>query len=258
MELHKRTFISIFHKGELDITYNQELTELYERHWVGLECEVNKLPIDLRPTHPLLIMLPDKVAYHNAEIKLMIVGQETNDWEGMFGRHSVRMLQDIYKRFVVENNYSNKSTFWRYIKKWSGLIEAANPKSSVSVVWNNINKMGRVGTIGKPNKESRWIAEKHFAVFEEELKILKPDIVLFFTGPYYDDALEVYLPGIILQNIKEGTAKQIVHCKHPALPKLTYRTYHPGYLNRLSPEKYSFNREIPIDLIIREMQGLAF
>ncbi|WP_438317246.1 hypothetical protein [Sporosarcina sp. FA9] len=215
---------------------------------------VNSLPIDLRPTHPLLIMLPDEVGYHNAEVKLMIVGQETNDWEGMIGRHTVGELQEVYKSFVIENDYSRKSTFWRYMRSWSNLIEEATPNSAVSVVWNNIHKLGRVGAKGKANEEIREIQKKHFAVFEEELKVLKPDIVLFFTGPNCDDALKCYLPGIEFRKIDEGTEKQIVQCEHKSLPKLTYRTYHPGYLNRLSPEKYTFNRNTPIEVIIREMQ----
>lgn len=199
-------------------------------------------------------MLPDEAVYHKADTKMMIVGQETNDWEGIFGRHSIESLQYVYKNFMIEDSYSVKSTFWRYMQNWSKLIETGTPNGTASIVWNNIYKMGRVSEIGKPNNKIQLITKKHFNVFEEELKILKPDIVLFLTGPNYDNALQSFLPEIKLHKIEEGAERQIVRCKHQALPKLAYRTYHPGYLNRLTPGNKPFHRETPIEVILREMK----
>ena len=232
------------------MNYNQDLYKLYSQKWEGLRIAVESLPIDSRPTHPLLIRLPDENAYHTADVKMMIVGKETNDWEGPFGKHSMDSLLDFYAAFLPANGKSKRSPFWQYIKKWAEQIRTYTPNETVSIVWNNIHKLGRAGEIGTPCKSTQEIAKQHFNILEEEVKILKPDIVIFFTGPDYDNAISAQLPGIELEEITAGKRKQIAHCVHPSLPYLSYRTYHPGGLNRFKPVEGTFHRETPIQVIL--------
>ncbi|MDZ5712614.1 hypothetical protein [Jeotgalibacillus haloalkalitolerans] len=221
---------------------NKALYQLYKKHWIELKLAVDQLPDELKPTHPLLLKIADEEGYKKAGCRIMIVGQETNDWNGKFGKYGIEQLQDIYADFMAKDTKAKRTLFWRYQKKLMSVF----PRDIDSViVWNNIYKLGKPGKRGRPNKETRSIQELHFNIFKEELNILKPDIVIFLTGPRYDAAIETYLPGVVISKVREGTVRQIAYLKHENLPDVAIRTYHPQYLNRLTSETSVFHGETP-------------
>ena len=63
---------------------NQKLNELYSSKWENLSNALNQIVKDenyvVKPTNPLLLKHRDCDAYEDAEIREMIIGQETNDW----------------------------------------------------------------------------------------------------------------------------------------------------------------------------------
>ncbi|MET3682933.1 hypothetical protein ABID56_001023 [Alkalibacillus flavidus] len=233
------------------MNYNQLLHNAYVKRWESLTLSIQELEDIDRPTHPLLLKVMDEIGYHDSDIKLMVVGKETNDWEGPFGYYNVEGLQDFYETFMKESNKAKKTTFWRYMRGFRHHIEKAYPNLTVSTIWNNIHKLGRNGEKGKPNAKIQEITQKHFNVFEDELNILKPDIVIFLTGPGYDAALKNQLPGLTLNSIEDFEMKKIAHCSHPSLPNASIKTYHPGHLNTLTPEKKVFHRESPFHIVER-------
>lgn len=233
------------------MTYNEQLYDLYKKHWEGLVHSINKLPVNEWPTHPLLLQLPNENQYEKADIKIMFVGQETNDWENTFGSYSITELQSTYSDFMTSDSSKN-SPFWSFIKNWMHSIKEANPESSLSMVWNNIHKLGRVEDTGAPSSTIQDIAYKDFEIFEKELEVLKPNMVVFFTSHRYDNALEKHLPGIKFFPLKDYSENQIVLCSHPSLPSTSIRTYHPGYLNRLKPGKHEFHRETPKEALLHQ------
>ena len=63
------------------------LQEIYNSKWNELSDGLNEILKDNskenKPTNPLLLYINED-DYKNADIKIMIFGQETNDWEGNF------------------------------------------------------------------------------------------------------------------------------------------------------------------------------
>lgn len=232
---------------------NEQLYQLYDKCWQDLLTSIEALSDEHKPTHPLLLKLPNEAAFQEANVKVMVVGKETNDWEGLFGKHNIKSLQDTYADFLLKDTKAKRTLFWRYHRDWVSRLENKVGKGATAVVWNNIYKLGKPGKRGKPTQVMRQINADAFDVFEEELKILKPDIVIFLTGHGYDQALQRYLPGITFQEVPEGRKKQITHCIHPSLPPISVRTYHPQYLNILKPEGNQFNRDTPIEFVLSQL-----
>ena len=75
-----------------------------------------------------------------------------------------------------------------------------------------------------------------YNILEEEIKIINPDIVLFLTGPYYDYYIEKQLKGVEFKTVENYGIRQFARVEHEALPKNSFRIYHPVYLRRRSLE----------------------
>lgn len=163
------------------MNYNKQLYDLYEQHWDSLVSSVDQLPEAAKPAHPLLLQLPDEQNYKQADIKVMFVGQETNGWNQTFGSRSITELQESYCNFIT-SKASKNSIFWTFIKSCMRSLEKANPNDSISMSWNNIYKLGRVNDSGSPSETIREVEHSNFNVFEKELTILHPDIVVFLLG----------------------------------------------------------------------------
>jgi hypothetical protein len=117
---------NIIYLGDINMSINARLRDLYSTKWEALSCDFKDASI-FSPTHPLLISLPDEEEYLHSDIRIMFVGQETNDWERNFGSLNIEQLQNIYKSFLVGNE-QGKSTFWQFIRKWMDRVEKGFPE----------------------------------------------------------------------------------------------------------------------------------
>jgi hypothetical protein len=66
----------------------------------------------------------------------------------------------------------------------------------------------------------------------EEITILDPTSVVFFTGPLYDEVLRDEFPGVEFTAYDDRPSRQFACVTHAHLPVRSFRTYHPGYLVR--------------------------
>jgi hypothetical protein len=66
--------------------------------------------------------------------------------------------------------------------------------------------------------------------FRAELEILKPDLVVCFTGPHYDHTLRHYFPEAAWSNVASESGLLLPRLTLPTGPRLVLRTYHPNYL----------------------------
>jgi len=71
-----------------------------------------------------------------------------------------------------------------------------------------------------------------------EVELLKPDIVIFFTGPHYDQYIKKAFGDILYEPIQDYAQHKLTFIKSSYLPANSIRTYHPGYLNRICIDKY--------------------
>ena len=87
---------------------------------------------------------------------------------------------------------------------------------------------------------------------KEEIDILKPDVLIFFTGPRYDHFIELFIGKFDTSEISGFEKNQLcnIKFKDDLNIKKAIRTYHPGYLYRKNLRKPI------IDRIISELNNL--
>ena len=191
-----------------------ELNGLYFKYWDNISSLIgaaNGL------SHPLLISIPE--AYLSQKEKLLIVGQQTNGW--CVG--SIDDLLECYKEFNFGKQYFS-SPFWNVTRNLEKFLKI----DPFAITWSNLNKCDFNGS--RPNKKLEQEIYSKFPVLTGEIGLLKPDIVLFFSGPNYDSHLKRIFPKCKFINVSGFLERQLCRVEHQVLPFNSYRTYHPKYL----------------------------
>ena len=168
---------------------------------------------------PLLIDVPD--AYRNATAKLMVVGQQTYGWG--HPKDGIEGLLAEYRRFNVGQTYV-RSPFWQAAYKVYECLNPAGPPGGF--LWSNLVKVDVAQK--RPLREIEELISTT-GLLQHEIYITKPDVVVFFTGPWYDERLRATFPGVEYEQVNNF----IDRLSHDELPGKTFRSYHPNYL-RLS------------------------
>jgi hypothetical protein len=218
----------------------KQLRELYTSKWADFCAAIKPIIEDktyeIKPTGPLLLWpaYGEYLEYEKADLRVVIFGQETNDWVGVFNPDTdpdegIEELMDLYDRFFEDRWL--KSSFWNGFWKFTRMLESKFPDKKISFVWNNIIKMGKAGEMGRPPAYIYDIEQKHFSVVKEELDILKPDVLLFLTGPNYDARIEDKLGKLTFEPFSSYNERTIAKVKLP-YTDFAYRTYHPNYIYR--------------------------
>ena len=201
------------------------LKDVYMKYWDDYLINIRRNP-NVLAANPFLIVEPKD--YYNKDKRVMICGQETQGWGNEFDNDPEKATIDelfrIYKEFVNDDGGYN-SPYWHFIKKLK--IECPN----VGFVCNNIVKIGKREGAGC-NDSINELALKYFPVIPEEISILKPDLIVFITGPNYDWRIRKALGEFqILPENQIRRFNQIVF-SNKELPT-SYRCYHPAYQRRI-------------------------
>ena len=221
---------------------NQKLREIYDSKWLGLTAAMQPVLQDGQPEElpasPLLLRVGDEQAYQDADIKLIIFGQETNRWYESFHGDADTIL-GYYDEFFNSGEYKNYGgQFWNGVALFFSMLQERYPSKTIYFLWNNLVKIGRDAGIGFPSDTVHEVERKEFDVIQEELAILQPTITLFFTGPNYDNILsEVFDAPKLAQvsdnfSVRQLASLSIVNTSH------AFRTYHPGFLWRNDINSY--------------------
>lgn len=231
---------------------NEKLSRLYKSKYIELSKQIieynNKLLFknrkDLCATNPLMLKIDED--WEKSDLKIMIFGQETNGWaneagnEGLFCSKVEEVIK-VYEDFYLQNTMYN-SPFWNEFRRVKRNLNIEDRK--VSVLWNNIIKIGRNG-IGNV-EEINIISKKYFDVIKDEIEILKPNILIFFTGPNYDDKIQTFLGEFTIKSIEGFELDKFCEFVFKDNFKLekVMRTYHPQYLYRNKMRKTFIDRLI--------------
>lgn len=186
------------------------------------------------PTNLLCLKASDD--YTEADVKVMIFGQETNDWECDFSHQGgVAHLLSVYDDFFNKGKcFSYGGQFWNgFAKIQDRLIEVYSVEfKSVGFIWNNVIKIGRSGEVGAPSTAVlEWQTATHDLI-RKELEFYQPDVVIFLSGPNYDEHIISVFEDAIFTCVGERSQRQLAKVSSSQLPAKTIRTYHPGYLWR--------------------------
>lgn len=256
-------------------TLSEQLTELYNKKWRDLTEQLDAKGLRDQLQCPFLISLlrsgqkkeerekakckddnwyakketPEHEEwYTKADIKVMFFGKEPNGWEkGTDVGDTMAAYEDFLDNnyVAIEGNggyFSEGSPFFK--RGINGIMAEIKdnllneyPGKRVSMIWNEISKLSTRTNKGggRVSPEVHEIENKYFHVIPQEVKILQPDILIFFIGPgfegndYYKYVLENFklngdpspLDGFPINDIAKLPIEGV---------KFAYKTYHPGYL----------------------------
>jgi hypothetical protein len=218
-----------------------ELLHKYQEEWNGLLNNHSAMDVvGDKPTNPLLLDVPS--AYFVADYRVMIFGQETNDWYGEFPQPGgVDEILKTYKEFYTSGRcYSYGGQFWNGVSRLIGALEEQLKPSgkTMAFMWNNVIKIGKANGKGKPSPailswEALW-----FDVVSFEVEKLDPNLVVFFSGPNYDIFINKIFTDAEFQPINARPVRHLARVKSCRLPTDSMRTYHPNYLFRQGREVF--------------------
>jgi hypothetical protein len=220
---------------------NDALTNLYASKWDNLISALKPIEEDpslvIKPANPLLLYIDEEEEYRNADIRLVVFGQETNSWYEKEKR-TIGYLQTRYDSFFNEGEcWTYGGQFWAGIRRFLSSLQKKFPAKKIRLTWNNIVKISRHADKGIPPGYIYEIERRHFHVIPAELEILNPDIVLFLTGPNYDRIIKDNFGELKYEALPNATERQISRVILPNV-RYAYRTYHPNYLWRNDIDDY--------------------
>lgn len=170
-------------------------------------------------------------SYIQAPYRVVFVGQETVHWwtSECDIEHQLKCYRDFNLNGHADGS-RHPGAYWNLIRTLEkGIL--GNTHACAALNLNRFSQNGR-----RPSWQNQQIMAEIDFLLLEELALLQPDLVIFFTGPNYDLRLETLLktpwasvPGFPVRQLA---------CMNPALLGCpAYRTYHPTYLRRRRLEK---------------------
>ncbi len=241
-------------------TLTEQLAELYQPKWEALRQQLDTQGIKIQSPFMLGVALEhdnqggyvDEGWWTDADLKVMVFGQEPLDWPLPILTDGSQAQSDdfveLYQRFYSDNykdgqyflkdtdNHLAKNNFFNVgfngimsgIKE--SILDKSYPNKRVAYLWNNISKLSTGGRNGV-SPEIHELEKEYFHVIPQEIEILKPDVLIFFTGPgknvYYNYILENFNiqgdPSPLAGNDIDAVSKLNIEGI-----SLAYKTYHPA------------------------------
>lgn len=209
---------------------NQKLLNLYEsknyREVIAEIVETNKKV----GGKELVLHLPCITGnYKEMDKKILIIGQELDGWREIRDNPKDAMLDTL--DISLKKPPKHPRPFNSFSLKFCKMVN--KPKFPVSWASANIRKFSYKKTPKfKLHEKVQNLIYDKFNCLEEEIKIIKPDIVLFLTGPYYDYYIKNQLKGVEFKTVENYNIRQFARVEHKSLPDNSFRIYHPRYLKR--------------------------
>lgn len=226
----EQTLIEYFDDSEV----NQKLLKLFESKWEAVNKVYDALQEEEEWAVLHLACVPPN--YEKMKYKILIVGQENNG----YGYETEPKKSMLFTLDFQSNRYYDNAPFFSFPYSFCASInDCDNEKYSKKsyLAWVNLKEFSFETSSKKPlNEKAQNIIDNEYNILEEEIKIIKPDIVLFLTGPYYDYYIEKQLKGVEFKTVENYGIRQFARVEHEALPKNSFRIYHPVYLRRRSLE----------------------
>ncbi len=213
------------------MSINHELLDIYNQKWNDLYDSLKDLDSKLY-ANPFLIAFNER-EYEQADLKVMIFGQETKGWlskEGLLESPEL-ITSRYYNFFCLKKFYKGygRSSFWRAFRFFQKELKTAYPNKNIYFSWNNINKIGKRKGTGF-SLDTEKIEREYLPVIVAEVELFKPDIVIFLTGPNRDSRISHHFHDAEFLSVDEFTpVRALAKVKSTLLPEKTIRIYHPSY-----------------------------
>lgn len=232
------------------------LLTIYE----SLHKRAQKVPHDVAKNMGLpLLPFPRDRWFHSSN-RLLIIGQETFEWYCNSEKFpdwphctlsnfidfrnydkSIEALTYAYMfdYYVDKSNYPNlpkyrTTPFTRVMSIFSDIF---NRSGDGDLLTSNLFKTIYRTTLSRSplkatTQELEVIMDWQKDCLVNEIKILQPTSVIFFTGPNYEHVLMKEFPETTVMPIDNYLPNRFARLVHKDLPAKTFRTYHPAYLMR--------------------------
>jgi hypothetical protein len=228
-------------KGGLPM--QQKLSALYESHLAHARSHLQIAP---KLSCPLLLSVVP--GWESAKHRLLVIGQETFGWdlmeqEGNGHTNSIANLQQLidsgpFRTSVdaLTRKYCEffSGTGWENRPFWNAIGGLRTRLGRDAVLWSNVFRFDFEGrsTLKASKQELEEVFEIQDGMLRNEIEILKPTAVVFFSGPNYDFALAREFGGIETQQVADFPQRGFARLVAKGLPPDSYRIYHPAYLWR--------------------------
>jgi len=227
--------------------FSQAQTELdtaYLERWVALTTAIPAGEAEqLKLSRPHLVDLTAFGGrYWSSPVRLMVIGQQTAGWGEAVSwagkpAECVEQLKGYYHSFELGKHYLS-TPFWGAAHELGRLINPSSPANSF--IWTNLLKLDQGGD--RPEDKVEKTVSAAFSVLPEEVRLARPQAVVFLTGPNFDERLTATFPECDLEKIGNHPLRELALVRGTGLPRKTFRTYHPKFL-RLS-KRWSLLDEI--------------
>lgn len=186
-------------------------------------------------SHPYYLHIPNN--WYERKCRILVVGKEG------YGTHPfnspIEDAQIFNREYLVcqlgqySKDYNrNPSPFWNRIRRINRL-----PKSNeISITWTNIDKIHRIGAHCPLLEKQRCdLHQTPTAILAEEIKLIQPNIVIFFG--WYDVSLEEELPAVY-KKLKQHDVDYPSYWNENRMKTISEDgisyifTYHPGWGQR--------------------------
>jgi hypothetical protein len=218
------------------ITMKEDLMDLYSNNQPAFSQVQKTFPHD-DLAGPFL--MSPSLQYQVQKNPLLVIGQETNGWT--YFADDLQKQMKTYEEFQVGRSQVS-SAFWKLVRR----LEEVTGNAPHSCAWTNLSKFDLYGRRAYGKYEKAIASLDHLVA--EEIKIAAPKICLFFTGPYFDGRLTSVFENVEFIEIEGWPVKQFCRLKHPLLPELTFRSYHPKSLRLRNLESNFINYMAGLDL----------
>ena len=218
---------------------NKALFGIYKNKLPFLKIALEDVnTVQKKISYPLLIHAFPK--YQQANVKLFVVGQQTygwgfnkyrdeywcpSKWDNSFEKLIGELIK-VYKNFHLGEDYYS-TPFWRAAYNLYRKLNAYGPE--YGFLWSNLVKVDQ--DQNRPEGFVEEIVCNSFPVLPLEIEVTRPDVVVFFTGPRYDQRLKQTFRALSFDKIQGYDERTLSRVVHGGLPKNSFRTYHPKYLS---------------------------
>ena len=220
--MEQTQLIEYFENSEV----NQKLLKLFESKREAVDKVYNALQEEEEWAVLHLVCVPHN--YEKMKYKILIVGQENNGW----GYETEPKKSMLFTLEFQSNKFYDNAPFFSFPYSFCESInDCDNEKYSKKsyLAWVNLREFSFETSSRKPlNEKAQNIIDNEFDILEEEIKIINPDIVLFLTGPNYDNYIVNQLKGVEFKTVENYHIRQFARVEHEALPKNSFRIYHPN------------------------------
>lgn len=214
-------------------------------------------------TPPLLLSVTQ--AYCDADIRVLVCGQETRGWRHRGSRPRVAeehgpaptddllwtagdVLADDDGLGALLKGYNdfNFGVGRRNVAGtplWCAFREIGQQPGRAAM-WTNIARVARwyqdrgdghsdgASSLRFDSELRQRLVEAQHGVLAREIAILRPHACVFFTGPDYDELLARSLTDLRRQTFGDFPERQLARLVADELPQASFRTYHPGKLRQ--------------------------